>query len=130
MDFRLVGTNFEHLEHHEDAVVRAAGMPVCRLEYAANQLELGRIRDVCHLIMVDQPAPTDLFSAPTKRAAELMLFDPQANAFQRVKVSGQIIHMRGLDYFMMDDTNGVRFALRRPVELHAGDQVEVVGFRN
>src|SRR5208283_5517058 len=70
----------------------------------------------------------DEFSAPMKRAAELTLFDPQANAFQRVKVSGQILHMRGGDYFMMDDTNGVRFTLRRPVELHTGDQVEVVGY--
>ena len=40
-----------------------------------------------------------------------MLFDPQASAFQRVKVSGQICHVQGRDFFMMDGTNGVRFAL-------------------
>ena len=80
-------------------------------------------------IAVDRPAPADEFSAPKKRAAELTLFDPQASAFQRVKVSGQILHMIGWDYFMMDGTNGVRFTLRRrTVKLHTGDRVEVVGY--
>lgn len=77
---------------------------------------------------MDRPALADKFSAPKKRAAELTLFDPQASAFQRVKVSGQILHMKGRDYYMVDGTNGVRFTLRRPVGLHTGDLVEVVGY--
>ncbi len=36
--------------------------------------------------------------------------------------------MTGKDYFMMDGTNGVRFTLRRQVELHTGDLVDVVGY--
>jgi signal transduction histidine kinase len=79
-------------------------------------------------ITVDQPAPADLFSTPKKTAAELTLFDSQANAFQRVKVSGQIVYVRGTEHFMMDGTNGVRFVTRQPAKLLLGDAVEVVGF--
>jgi signal transduction histidine kinase len=128
VDLWLVGTNFEKLEYYEDAVVRLRGCLFVAWSAAANQLDLGHIRLHVDSIVVDRPAPANEFSAPEKRAAELTQFDPQASAFQRVKVSGQILHMKGRDYFMMDGTNGVRFTLRRSVELHTGDQVEVVGY--
>ena len=57
-----------------------------------------------------------------------MLFDPQASAFQRVKISGQIIFIRGTNYFMMDGTNGVRFVPKQPQALKVGDVVDVTGF--
>ena len=128
VDLWLIGTNFEKLEKYEDAVVRLRGCLFVAWDIAAHQLELGHIRMHVDSIVVDQPALADEFSAPRKRAAELTLFDPQASAFQRVKVSGQILHMKGRDYFMMDGTNGVQFTLRRPVELHTGDEVEVAGY--
>jgi signal transduction histidine kinase len=128
VDLWLVGTNFEHLENYEDAVVRLRGCLFVAWDAAAHQLQLGHIRLYVDSIVVDQPPLVDEFSAPSKSAAELTLFDPQASAFQRVKVSGQILHMRGRDFFMMDGTNGVRFTLRRPADLHTGDQAEVVGY--
>jgi len=128
VDVWLVGTNFEKLEDYEDAVVRLRGCLFVALDADTHQLEQGHVRMYVDSIAVDRPAPVDEFSAPTKRAAELTLFDPQASAFQRVKVSGQILHMIGWNYFMMDGTNGVRFTLRRRTELHTGDQVEVVGY--
>ncbi len=129
VDVWLVGTNFEGLENYEDAVVRLRGCLFVALNPDTHQLDLGHVRMYVDSIAVDQPAPADEFSTPRKRAAELTLFDPQANAFQRVKVSGQILHMIGWDYFMMDGTNGVRFTLRQPgVKLHTGDQVDVVGY--
>ncbi|HKW30831.1 MAG TPA: sensor histidine kinase [Verrucomicrobiae bacterium] len=129
VDVWLVGTNFEHLENYEDAVVRLRGCLFVALDPDTHQLDLGHVRMYVDSIAVDQPAPADEFSAPRKRAAELTLFDPQANAFQRVTVSGQILHMIGRDYFMMDGTNGVRFTLRQPgIKLHTGDLVDVVGY--
>jgi signal transduction histidine kinase/uncharacterized protein YdeI (BOF family) len=128
VDLWLVGTNSENLENYEDAVVRLRGCLFVARDIVANQLELGHIHMRVDSIMVDRPALADKFSAPKKRAAELTLFDPQASAFQRVKVSGQILHMKGRDYYMVDGTNGVRFTLRRPVGLHTGDLVEVVGY--
>jgi signal transduction histidine kinase len=77
---------------------------------------------------VDQPAPADLFAIPGKTASELLLFDPEAGAFQRVKVSGQIIHVRNSEFFMMDGSNGVRFIVNHPTGLEVGDLVEAVGF--
>ncbi len=128
VDVWLVGTNFENLENYEDAVVRLRGCLFVALNAGTHQLELGHVRMYVDSIEVDRPAPVDEFSAPKKRAAELTLFDPQASAFQRVKVSGQILHMIGQDYFMMDGVNGVRFTLRRRAELHTGDLVDVVGY--
>ncbi len=128
VDVWLVGTNFEKLEDYEDAVVRLRGCLFVALNPDTHQLELGHVRMYVDSIAVDRPAPADDYSAPKKRAAELALFDPQASAFQRVKVSGQILHMIGWDYFMMDGTNGVRFTLRRRTELHTGDRVDVVGY--
>jgi len=129
VDVWLVGTNFEKLENYEDAVIRLRGCLFVALTADTHQLEQGHIRMYVDSVAVDQPAPADEFSAPARRAAELMLFDPEANAFQRVKVSGQILYMVDKDYFMMDGTNGLRFTLRQPAaKLHTGDQVDVVGY--
>jgi signal transduction histidine kinase len=128
VDVWLVGTNFENLEHYEDAVVRLRGCLFVTLSPDSPQLERGHIRMYVDAIKLDEPAPVDEFSAPQKRAAELTLFDPRASAFQRVKVSGVILYTIGGNYFMMDGTNGVRFTLRRPADLHTGDQVEAVGY--
>jgi signal transduction histidine kinase len=78
--------------------------------------------------LVDQAAPEDLFSSPRKTAGELLLFDPQASVFQRVKVSGQIVHVRAAEYFLMDGDRGVRFTTKQPIALEVGDTVDVVGF--
>lgn len=129
VDVWLVGSNFDRLENYEDSVVRLRGCLFVALTLDTHQLEQGHIRMYVDSIAVDQPAPADEFSAPKKRAADLILFDPQANAFERVKVSGQVLHMIGRDYFMMDGTNGLRFTLRQSAEkLHTGDKVDVVGY--
>jgi len=128
VDLWLSDTNFNNYEHYEDAIVRLRGCLFVVLDVAARQLELGHIRMILNDVTVDQPAPADVFSAPAKKANELMIFDPQANAFQRVKVSGEIVYMRGSDYFMMEGTNGVRFSTRQPVKLHTCDKVDVVGY--
>jgi signal transduction histidine kinase len=69
-----------------------------------------------------------LFSSPAKTLAELMLFDPQAGAFERVKVSGQIVCARDAELFLTDGRHGVRFIAKQTAGLDVGDQVEVVGF--
>ena len=57
-----------------------------------------------------------------------MRFDPAFDTSHRVKVSGQIVCVRGPDYFMMDGADGMRFHATQPLGLEAGDLVEVVGF--
>jgi signal transduction histidine kinase len=89
---------------------------------------VGEIRIYGAALTVEQPAPTDLFAIPRKAASELLLFDPRAGVFQRVKVSGQIIHLREAEFFMMDGSNGIRFIAKHPAALEVGDLADVVGF--
>jgi signal transduction histidine kinase len=128
VDFRMVNMNTGTLAHLENALVRFRGCLFVSWDSETSQVRRGVIRMFVNDLIVEQSAPADLFSAPQKTAAELMLFDSEANAFQRVKVSGQVVHVRGLEHFMMDGTNGVRFLAREPLGLAAGDQVEAAGF--
>ncbi|MFZ0826329.1 MAG: ATP-binding protein [Verrucomicrobiia bacterium] len=128
LDLRVTGLKPEKLEHYEDALVRVRGCLFASWDYVTHEVKVGEIRINGADLTVDQPAPADLFSTSRKTAAELLLFDPQASVFQRVKVSGQIIHARESEYFMMDGRNGLHFITKKPVELAAGDLVEVVGF--
>ena len=116
-----------NLENYEDAVVQLRGCLFVAFDAGHASVGVGHVRMYVDSIAVDRPAPADGFSAPKSAPGELTQFDPQANAYQRVQVSGQILHMIGRDYFMMDGTNGVRFTLRQPaVKLHTGDKVDVV----
>jgi len=125
IDLRL---KFEAVRQFENALVRVRGCLCATWDYVTHRVNVGEIRIYSADISVDQPAPVDLFSTPGKRVSELFLFDPQASVFQRVKVSGQIIHAREPDYFLMDEKSGLRFIVKQPAELTNGDLVEVVGF--
>ena len=125
---RVVGLKSQDLERYEDALIRVRGCLLATWNYVTHRVNMGEIRIYGADIAVDQPAPDDLFSTPGKTASELLLFDPQASVFQRVKVSGQIIHVRDLEYFMVDGANGVRFVAKHPMDLQVGDLVDAVGF--
>jgi signal transduction histidine kinase len=60
--------------------------------------------------------------------SELLLFDPLASALRRVKISGQVVHQRDDETYLMDGTNGLRFTQRAPASWALGAVVEVVGF--
>jgi signal transduction histidine kinase len=128
VELRIAGMAPEDLAAYENALVRVHGCLFASWDYLTHQVKLGEIRIYDANLVVEQPAPMDLFSSPTKTAAELLLFDPQAGALQRIKVSGQIVHVRGLEHFMMNEGRGVRFLLSKPDPLREGDEVEVVGF--
>jgi signal transduction histidine kinase len=128
VDFRVMGMSDQVLERYKNALVRIRGCLFVLRDVQTDQVRLGGIRMFANDITMDEPAPVDLFSVPKKSAAELTLFDSQASAFQRVKVSGQIVHVRGTENFLMDGTNGLRFVTQQPLRLQAGDLVEVVGF--
>jgi signal transduction histidine kinase len=127
-DLRVTGLKSQDLDRYEDALIRVRGCLFATWDYVTHRVKVGEIRIKGADVTVDQPAPADLFSTPRKTAAELLLFDPQAGVFQRVKISGQIIHLRESECFMMDRNNGVRFIPKHPSGLQAGDLVEVVGF--
>jgi signal transduction histidine kinase len=127
VDLRRAGVRPGPLEQYENAVVRLRGCVFA--DWLPNfRLKVGQIRMYNVDVMVDEPAPADLFSFPRTTAAALMRFDPAFDASHRVKVSGQIVYVRDADYFMMDGTDGLRFLAKQPLGLEAGDLVEAVGF--
>ena len=124
----LNGLNLETLKGYENTLVRLRGCLFPTWNAQTHQVNVGEmsLRDAS--MSVEALAPADPFASPVKSAAELLLFDAQAGAFQRVKVAGQILHEREGVYYMMDGTNGLRFVPKEATRLRVGDLVEAVGF--
>jgi len=125
MDFG--GRSREEWQHLEDALVRVRGCVFAAYSPATRLAVSGKIRFVQPSITVDEYPPADLFTVRPKRVAELRSFDPQVTAFQRVKVSGQIVHAHNGLYCLTEGTNGLRFFPKKETPLPVGAQVEVVG---
>ncbi|HTY87906.1 MAG TPA: ATP-binding protein [Candidatus Acidoferrum sp.] len=128
LELRVTGLSPEALVGYENALVRIRGCLLASWDYVTHEVRVGEIRIYGADVSVDQPAPADLFAIPGKTAAQLLLFDPQASVFQRVKVSGQILFDRDTECYMTDGRNGLRFTAKKPEQLAIGDLVEVVGF--
>lgn len=113
---------------YKNALVQIRGCVMPARNIYTQQVVPGRLTLSNASIEVDKPAPPDPFSAPLKRASDLLLFDPRAGAFQQVRIDGQIMQERNGEYFMMDGRQGLRFIPETRVKLAVGDLVEVVGF--
>jgi signal transduction histidine kinase len=116
------------LRRYEDALIRLRGCVVPVRNIKTQQIELGQIALINETVDVDEPAPANPFSAPLEHASDLLMFDPRANALQRVKIAGQIVYGGSSEYFLMDGHDGLRFFPKTNVVLTAGDLVQVVGF--
>ncbi len=128
VELRVPGLKTPELRQFENSLVRVRGCLFANWDYVTHEVKAGEVRIYGATISVDQPAPEDLFATQTKSFGELLLFDPQAGAFKRVKVSGQVLHAQDPEYFITDGKTGLRFVANKPVELAAGDLVDVVGF--
>ncbi|HEU0037637.1 MAG TPA: hypothetical protein VFR76_00020, partial [Verrucomicrobiae bacterium] len=124
----LVGTNGVPWTRHENSLIRLRGCLFASWDANTHQVRVGEIRMFSPSVTVDEAAPDDVFAVAPKRAPELLLFDSQASALRRVKVSGQVVHERDGEYYLMDGANGLRFVLKSAGNFDAGDLVEVVGF--
>lgn len=124
----LPETRPESLLAFKNARVRVRGCLWAVKDDVTHLFKIGAVQIHGAAISVEQPAPADLFDAPRKRAADLLLFDAQAGSLQRVKVAGQVAHGNGQEFFLMDETNGLRFLPKSDPHLAPGALVEVVGF--
>jgi len=122
------GLNLEEMNRFENTLVRIRGVLLADWDTRTHQMLLGQIRIFIPNITVVNPAPEDILSAPYKTPTDLLLFDPQASLFQRIRMSGQIVHVGEEVCFMMVGTNGVRFVANKPGTLRIGDMVEVAGY--
>ncbi|MDF7823707.1 PA14 domain-containing protein [Pontiellaceae bacterium B12227] len=81
-----------------------------------------------HWITVVQPAPDDPFRVGYKRVDDLLLYDPEASALQRVRVYGLLIQ-KGNDFCcLMDGNSGLKFIPANGIDAEVGDMVDVAGF--
>ena len=116
------------LEKHLNAVIRLRGCMFAAWDIATARVKSGQIRMHDAEVILEEPAPEDLFSIPRTTAAALMRFDPSFSAFHRVKITGQVVCVRGYDYFVMDGEDGLRLLGDQSLGLEVGDLVEAVGF--
>lgn len=119
------------LEKHASAVVRLRGRLIVDRDPANQRVIAGQIRMREAELVVEQPAPEDMFATPSRTAAALTRSNPDYDAFRWVKVSGQIIHVRSRLFFMMDGGEGLRFVTDAVLNsFKPGDLVEVVGYQD
>ena len=119
--------NLAALESYDGALVRVRGSLSPVKNDVTLQFKVGEIQIRAGSICLDRAAPADPFSAPQKRAAELLMFDPRADPFQPVKIAGVVVQQHEGEYFLMDGNQGLRFIPKKPLNLAVGDAVEVVG---
>jgi hypothetical protein len=128
MDPAFAGTNQNNLKQYQNDLIRVRGCVIPGRDDTTEQIQMGYFWLCSYSISVDPTAPADPFFAPLKSGADLRRFDSHASILQRVRVDGQIPHQQGNEFFLWDGANGLRFILRTPVHLSAGDMVGVVGF--
>jgi signal transduction histidine kinase len=110
------------------ATIRLRGCLFAERDEPSRRVVVGSIYLDHHWVAIIHPAPTDPFFIPLKRVSDLLYFDPEASALQRVKVSRQLIYRDKNLCCLMDGDNGLRFLPAEKVTARVGDQVEVVGF--
>ena len=110
------------------SVVRIRGCVAAVWNSDTRQVSAGEIRLVAAVVSVEDPAPADPFVLPTRRVADLLLFDPRASTLQRTKVTGQVVYARTHEFLLQTGPTGFRALSETPQRLHAGDLVEAVGF--
>jgi len=125
---QLLGRDAVELAAYANTLVRIRGCLITAWDAVTHQLRVGEIKISDPQLSVDKPAQNDQSDLPLKSAGDLLLFDPQAGLFQRVKVAGQVVQSRAGEYFMMNGTNGLRFIPKVAEGLFPGALVEVVGF--
>lgn len=118
----------EQVKSYENTLVRVRGVLSALSHQETGQVMPGRIHLFAATVIGEQSSPADAFSAPFKTPRELLLFDPQAGFFQKVRSSGQIVHIENGNCFVMTGSNGWRFLARKAPALKPGDMVEVTGY--
>ena len=115
------------LNRFENKLVRLRGCLQAVWDGQTHQFKRGEIRLANIAINTDRTFAADPFAAPEKTVSQLRLYDLQANAFRRVKISGQFLQRRANDCFMMNGTNGLRFIPNAETHFAPGDLIDVTG---
>ena len=80
-------------------------------------------------LLVERPAPTDLFSVPLRPIHIVLRLSSQGAFSQRVRVQGVVTLQRlGRSIFISDGQQGVEVQTGQKTALGPGDRIEVAGF--
>ncbi|MBK1884290.1 hypothetical protein JIN85_17860 [Luteolibacter pohnpeiensis] len=109
-------------------LVRLRGVFTARWNYQTGQVIPGKIMLGNVSLSVDETPPIDPFALPPMKTTDLLRFTSHASALRRVKVTGQLLHLRQRECFLTDAGKGFRVLLSKEMALQAGDRVEVVGY--
>lgn len=118
----------ETLRGWENALVRIRGCAFSAFNQQTHELEPKELRIAGGALELLEPAPRDLFDISKKSLRELLLYDPKAAPFRRIKVNGQVIAGRTGEFFLEDGTIGLHVTTRNSDGFAVGDLVEAVGF--
>jgi len=110
------------------SLVRLRGCCMPDTDQQARHVIRGRIHLNATLITVEELAPSDPFSLPTKKIAGLLWFDPRASALQRTKLKGQVLYAQSGVCLALEERRGFRILSSTTTDLRAGDLIEAVGF--
>lgn len=121
----------EHdLSRFKNAVIHIRGLLLAGWNADTREVLVGSLRIENGGISVDRPAPTDFSDAAAKSIHDLLLFDAQVLAFQRVKITGQIVHGGRQQMFLQQGESGLRIlpVENSPTNIQTGDLVSAVGY--
>jgi signal transduction histidine kinase len=128
MDVTVTGRMPLVLEQYENRLVRLRGCLLAAWDDVSGRIRVGELRLASATVSTADSATPDPFTAPTKSLSDLLKFDLQASAFQRVRVAGQIVSRRGDEYFLRTPEGGFRFFSKLAGKAAIGDLVDVSGF--
>jgi len=127
INIEVHNTGTQLLSQLQNTLVRIRGCLLAEWDSQTRQVRVGEIKISNANIEVDQLPSDEPFSAPAKTITDLLRFDLHASGFQRVKVSGQVVHVDDGEIFLMQEGKGLRFRPTTTTDLRAGDLVDVVG---
>lgn len=115
-------------EDLEDSTVKIRGVCVSRFNLQRQLFDLRLLVPRPTDVVIETPAPSHPFDAPTRPIEQLLQFTPRGPYGHRVKVSGTVIYRRDDALYIKDKTEGLYVETQQAGSLLPGDQVEVLGF--
>ncbi|MGH8022778.1 MAG: sensor histidine kinase, partial [Limisphaerales bacterium] len=127
IDVQILEPEIPKLASFERSVVTIRGVLFASWN-ASREVRVGQVRVHNASIFTDIPAPANPFAAVLKTPRQLLLFDPQASPFRRVKVRGQIVYCDPNQMFLMAGGAGLRVLPSGKTDVSPGDLVDVAGY--
>lgn len=110
------------------SVVSIRGVYTATWNSSTRRVTPSQVRLGNAVLSITSPTPADLFDVELIKASDLLLFNSETRALQRVKVAGTVLLAKPSELFVHDGASGFRVLTRNGSDLKPGDQIEVVGF--